>query len=359
MDDKSFLAALQGISKTPTKVALPKISETKPKPKPSSNSDDTERQRFEGVGVPLNEDVGVASAIIKRLFEWMEDPKGHRATQAPRAVGRHASSLFSTCGRRRILDRLFKASGELIEEDYTASNTLTFGIGHALHDLWQNEYLGKSGLMFGLWDCYGCGTQHEGVKPPVCPKCSSDKLFHAEYGIHIPEMNLYGHCDGVVINPDEPKHYVFEFKTKSSSQYSKLSSPQIDHVWQVHCYMKGVRDKGLQIEGAIVVYVDKGKQATWRKKKAVWTCGPPHVKQYDVQWSDELWQYIERVVEQDDRAIADIELNAWEPKSLTGEEAAKVLENYERRCPSKGCTLADSCQLVEECFATPAAPWDV
>jgi len=158
-------------------------------------------------------------------------------------------------------------------------------------------------------------------------------------------MDIHGHCDGVVLDipgDTSSKQRVFELKTKSSSQYPTIHQPERKHIIQVHAYMKG-----LGLDEAIIVYVNKDKQCSWKVNKGTFIAGKPKVKAFLVPFDTELWDRVEMLVrEHHDATERIIEVNE-------GRADPKVVLNpreFTQVCESKKCSMARACPVKDICF---------
>lgn len=169
---------------------------------------------------------------------------------------------------------------------------MTYDIGHAIHDLWREEYLGPSGRLWGIWRCPVCGNETRGTLPMAmthkCAGPTSQPRFVESY-IEIPEHRLRGHPDGLLVEPLTVKpETLLEIKSTSSSNYDKLSDPEAAHMQQVHPYMRG-----FGVEEVLFIYVDKGKQTDWKWLDGrLRPVGKPRFKVYHRMFDDRIWNTI-------------------------------------------------------------------
>jgi len=181
------------------------------------------------------------------------------------------SMLHKLCARKETLRFIHKVSEP---DDVDADLGLTFAMGSGMHHAMQNQILGGSEVLEGMWRCMDCGALHGeapllGVlrtedqmvyritRPEACTRCDSPgaRLIYEEYFFVNKELGLQGHCDGLLKLPAismEP--IIFECKSMAHSQAWKIKdTPILDHVVQVHGYMllTGLRH-------AIILYWLKG-----------------------------------------------------------------------------------------------------
>lgn len=179
----------------------------------------------------------------------------------------------------------------------TIGEQMNFDVGHALHNWWQNVYVGdltaESGFrLWGNWTCRGCGAMHRGgCRPQDSCACGLENSFiYTELEVTNTALRYRGHPDGLLIEGDRPPSIVMEIKTIGSSAWDKLFKPADDHRIQVHCY-----ERATDCREALYVYIDKGKQSKWRRNPdgSFKTVGEPRVKVFHEQFDDTLWNEIE------------------------------------------------------------------
>jgi hypothetical protein len=284
----------------------------------------------------------LAADFREDFLFWLENGK----TEPPRKPGLHCSSLWKTCARVPLIEK--KYSKYLAIEQLVAGQRLTYDVGHSLHHLVQNSYMGPFGRLWGKWKCLACQEiTHEGTMPQSCPKCDapwrneddgSQNIVYDELFVENDTLKYCGHCDGILITRSGKK-VVFEFKTISKSQYGGLREPKHEHVMQVHAYMAA-----LGFDVAIILYLDKGSQADWRKlSDGTWSCKNPHIKVFQVRFDKQIWEpMIERIKDYhraDERA-----------KALPIVEIEHINE-FSRVCSFRKCDLANDCHVRDLCFA--------
>jgi hypothetical protein len=179
-----------------------------------------------------------------------------------------------------------------------------FDVGHAMHRWYQEEYLGPAGVLYGNWQCSRCKAMYKNSTMPEgsCPSCQwkmngegepdgmttssclnlcGGSLFpppapspakmnerggcvhcgkwgsweFIEPKVAIPEYNVYGHTDGLLVDPDsdDPEPYaVLELKTINSRRFWAITEPLAYHLKQVNLYMEG-----LKVDKCCIVYICK------------------------------------------------------------------------------------------------------
>jgi len=297
-----------------------------------------------------------AQKFLDHVYAYLETPAIYEARSSHRLPGLHASSLHSTCARREILVAIALLVTEspivAFREAASAGGAFTQDLGHALHDWWQNKYLGDSGLLYGHWRCVRCGSVKEGTKPKRCSvglDCigKAARFEYREMQVHVQGgLDIHGHTDGIILERPfdlDSKRRIFELKTKSPTQYPAIHSPDRKHVIQVHTYMAG-----LGLDEAIIVYTNKGKQCAWTFREGNFIAGKPHVKAYLVPFDPKLWEQVTQVVKEYHEAKRRIDAIAdgrGDPKKLLNPH------EFTQVCDNEKCAMARSCGVKDLCFS--------
>lgn len=300
-----------------------------------------ETKEIQKIASAIAETANPAQDFVMDLISWLENER----TEKIRSPGLHCSSLWETCARRELLKVIY--ADTLVEKKIKAGERLTYDMGHALHHLIQNDYLGPFGRLWGDWKCLGCQKiVFRGTMPISCPTCElpwrnqedgHQNIVYSELLIQHPELDYQGHCDGVLLGR-LPTKRVFEFKTKSKSMYDTLRHPDMPHVVQVHGYMHA-----LDISEAILLYLDKGSQCDWtRDEGGKFIAGAPHLKAFVVKFDNELWSHMEK-------RIRDYHASHRKIKELPVITEAMVM-GFPRICSHFKCELALSCEVAGPCF---------
>lgn len=146
-------------------------------------------------------------------------------------------SAISGCKRALYYDRV----GEEPKQNIPAPLRMLFGIGHALHDYVQGM-LGDGGG------------------------------FKAEVVARVDELDIYGSCDGMW----RAEGWLLEIKTIGDSSFRTLVKPKKPHVYQAHCYMKGL---GIHRTQVLYVNRDSGQMRLFR-----------------IHFDEEVWSEIEDII---------------------------------------------------------------
>jgi len=172
-------------------------------------------------------------------------------------------------------------------EKPVAAELMTYDLGHAIHQLWRDNYLGPMRRLWGTWRCVRCDWDRDGVMPWTCAGCGQTR-FEFEETLYIDrELRIRGHSDGLLAgsDPHAPPKAILEIKSASSDSWDKLTAPDGDHLDQTHVYMHG---SGLR--EVMFIYVDKGKQTKWKWSDGrLRPTGLPRVKVYHAEFDDKRW----------------------------------------------------------------------
>lgn len=275
----------------------------------------------------------------------------------------HPSEIASqdACERFEVfVRRLPKPKAEVEEIDVDRFGF--FSIGKAIHKWWQNEVLGKARVLKGTWECTRCEAWVRGFMPNhPCRTCAWPKkprtwrdhtkqrpkpklaLFdkglsceticrwpggyenpkrdcascewggawvYVEPEVEHPELELFGHCDGIL--ELDSVDYVLELKSKSQFLFQGLEKPDPEHVLQANAYMKI-----LGVHKALIPYVNKGNG---------------RLKTFEISYDPKLWEDVEVFVE-------------------TVQKGVKTGKLPEGCCKTSRDKNAKACPYREECFS--------
>ena len=243
-----------------------------------------------------------------------------RKGEAKRSVGLHPSQIHGMCYRAKMYDEYLlevmkndpDVKFNVYEETITATLQAKFDIGHAIHHWYQNHYLGPMGILKGGWRCPHCDTVKQGFRPANVCSCGVDRWRFVEPETLIPELNIVGHCDGIIDRGDG--EWVMDIKTIDPERFKALSEPSLSYVYQVHCYMMA-----LNIRRAIILYVDKSSNLANPTK--------------------EIKIFFNPDIEAEIRQIAEDYRKMKVGRILTP-----------RTCDNKSCTTAKRCAYSSVCF---------
>lgn len=216
----------------------------------------------------LSGDPAEVAKLLKRaskvsdLYEEFvaEDDGGERE----RHWGIHASELqclrkavYSLVGTERV--------GTKVDNDWKKR----FKIGHAVHDMFQADFR----RLAEKWR----------LRPGWRVTFESEVPIRPDLQHVAADWAIYSHCDGVFTVRDEGDvpllRVVVELKTKSPTEYDKLTAPEPAHVEQAHVYMKC-----LDVPVAWVLYYNKGNQ----------NYTPSRNPTYFIKFDPDVWADIEK-----------------------------------------------------------------
>lgn len=287
---------------------------------------------------PLAPDPKLASAFRKQVLDWIAlNPQPSGGVEGYL----RGSGLYKVCARR---EAIFTARPELFEEDtFSLGARLTVDVGSAMHDWWQNKYLGPAQLLYGLWACLRCqDVTHEGLMPEACPKCGVGRqaIKYEEYELHDDTLRYAGHPDGL-LELGQPNRPLFELKSISNYGYEHLLEVDPEHKAQVHGYMalSGARE-------ALVVYVNRAKLCEWSVRSGRFFAGKPNVKVFHVVFDSDYWAgYVDRIKDY------------WRARALMSRDGYVDMDDvatFARVCPKRSDPLAKKCPARTTCFRAEA-----
>lgn len=175
-----------------------------------------------------------------------------------------ASGLYQSCVRKHVIGTLTNA----VEKRYQGmGERITFGIGNALHYWIQNtpELLG--GKIVGWWKCLACGDVSVfGARPTdPCAVCNANSAAFSYHEHEVGTRGKYrcsGHPDGFIQTSTDEVRLV-ELKSISADQFKVLSTPKVEHSWQLQYYMAACRRDNtlpVKVDGNVgyILYMSKG-----------------------------------------------------------------------------------------------------
>jgi hypothetical protein len=234
------------------------------------------------------------------------------------------SSLADLCPREEVLASTLKfVRIRKIEADLG----MIFAHGKALHWVLQNQVVGDTGALLGVWRCVDCAKQFGSiapnlqeaqtlvVRPKKCDACGSEDFIYREQKFINEEYRIGGHPDGFLVLQGMPGLGIPEFKSVGpKSAWEVRSTPNLGHVIQVQTY--------LWLTGLLW-----GKILYWEKSG------------FGMQ------ALFEHTVERDEGAIESIKSTI---RSIWDGIAIGRLP--QRICTSIDCPRAAACQLKNACF---------
>jgi hypothetical protein len=228
-------------------------------------------------------------AMIENYLKGVDDIVPRRVR---RTDGFHASSVGNMCTRYETMKRALPRAND--SKKFPASLHKRFQLGHAVHERWQRNLLGKMRVLKGNWECSRCARvlKNRFMPDEPCPKCrwqidpttrkrspASRKSVdcaimckwpggysvpgrdcgHCERGGHwvfnetfvkIEKWDLVGSYDGIVLYNGVER--ILEMKSKDGFAFDKVTKPDDKHVIQAQVYMfaSGVHE-------AVIAYISK------------------------------------------------------------------------------------------------------
>lgn len=170
-----------------------------------------------------------------------------------------AGHWFRSSGLPKLCPRMYALAMQQafsVGMEVDAELGWTFGIGTAIHRQFQEEFLRTlpKGVFQGWWRNRATGYVVKGDSLPMghngdflshswmqMPEGDSDDYEYVELSFRNTEYRLTGHCDGVLVWPDEGPE-IFELKTINENGYRYVDpdnggNPKSDHVLQAQAYM--------------------------------------------------------------------------------------------------------------------------
>lgn len=156
-----------------------------------------------------------------------------------RAKGNHPSEIGSDffCHKKAAIKSILKEHSILLKEMVAADSQLIFDIGHSLHDWYREKYLGPMGILKGKWLCPVCQKTYDGFYPRLDTCCNIPFLYR-EYKITIPEYDIVGHIDGIIVL--DGIDYILDIKTINPEKFVTMEEPYNSYINQLTIYMEAV-----------------------------------------------------------------------------------------------------------------------
>lgn len=208
-----------------------------------------------GIGKVIHE--ARAEETVGSVVDFLNRKLPHVREKQPMKAGDwiRASDIPHLCPREEVL----AARMQKVRESQVGANLeWWFGVGTAIHYLFQARFLGPQGVLLGMWMCLKCGRLYGGSGkeripcPEECFNCSHDRFFLREERVFNDEFLVDGHMDGVVVLPGA-EEAVVDFKSCSASRFESLKKkPDANAVVQIQSYMwlSGIRR-------AVILYINK------------------------------------------------------------------------------------------------------
>lgn len=167
-----------------------------------------------------------------------------------RRAYRHRVSNVGECPRALVYDRL-----GFEPRPHPGRTVLIFGDGN-LHEDATVEWLAKTD--------YSVTDRQRAVDVGEIHGCDPFEFIHCDTcDTDVPLSTLHGHIDGLILV--DGRHVLFEHKAIGEFSYKLIDKefPQ-SYVKQCCCYIKGLKDQGVDIDSAIILLRSKDK-ATYKQ----------------------------------------------------------------------------------------------
>lgn len=180
----------------------------------------------------------------------------------------HPSGFCLMCAREQVLRVALKKP--VREEIISPQTKRIWDIGTAIHSIYQNEYFGPMGILWGKWVCGSCELETWGFRPDGdCVRCRrGGRYTYGEVPVKakLPqcEKPVVGRSDGILYV--EGEWLVLEIKSINQDGCRFLKGPYPSAISQADIYGELIRQKlvlaprGVHIptpKRKLVLYVNK------------------------------------------------------------------------------------------------------
>jgi len=181
----------------------------------------------------------------------------HSRSDDVRKLGWHPSDFAGMCTRQRVLMDLLKIP---LYAEISPRLKRIFDIGKAVHRIYQEDYFGKMGHLWGKWKCLRCNRVEWGFEPmydvsKCYPENTLEMIDPNSSARHIWEYKevpmkatidglskpLLGHSDGMLNVYGE--WHVLELKSINHFGFQKLVEPVYKHWCQGQVYGELIRQR--------------------------------------------------------------------------------------------------------------------
>jgi len=255
-----------------------------------------------------------------------------------RASGWHPSDFCGICVRKRVLHSLIQMPSKWGEPD--PGRQRIFDLGSALHALYQNEYFGDMGILWGKWKNLITQEIVWGFKPElgsrlweylevpiVAPLIGYKPSKHGKLAAPSGKLRIVGHTDGLV--KIDNIWAILEMKSINERGFGYLSAPVYNADLQGQIYGELIRDGH--------VPVPKGVNVPRPTKLIVFYIGKNNSKE------KEFWQDL-------DKDVADEQLQ--KPLQYELAMTRRELPPREAECTNMLKPPAKKCDVGSHCFGS-------
>jgi len=171
------------------------------------------------------------------------------------------SSIADVCVRERLLGLRGNISYRSCVD---IGLRVTFDIGNALHEFFQNDSGYFGGNLLGWWRCSACGQKVFGRRKVDNCRCGAlpGASKYMEHMLRLPEdIPVAGHPDAFLeVAPGDIR--IADFKSINGEEFAGLTSATAAHAMQVTGYMEYIaQDRSLPVQvnrdKGFVIYVSK------------------------------------------------------------------------------------------------------
>lgn len=276
---------------------------------------------FGSEGVAISSMPKIADLVTAQILSRRE------ADQKKRRPGFHISSFFDFCPRRWLFDLYFP---ETKKDLPTAEDYRIWNLGHIVHDLYQNVYLGPEQLIEGEWKCMACLTVAVGFMPDECSNCYAPQHIlkyqepRVDYDFGLGEDHcVTGNADGIIHVPWRPRPGVIDIKTIKPEHFKSLEGPSPGYVMQANLYAHL-----LGLDWAVILYVNKSSGEE---------------KEFELDLDPKHWWTVEGRIGSIKRFVRKVEANK-------GKADPTWLVETRGLCTSRESWFAKRCHQAERCF---------
>lgn len=291
---------------------------------------------------------GGLSADINRHLLNIADKSDHRT------AGFHASGVYSICDRQYILQKM---TGKALYEYIEPGLRLKFIYGSNLHRMIQDDLLGPTGILLGMWKCSSCGyfdnkinnVERNYITYPGPCQCGDTRWHYVEpkMEIAIPgityseEWRIVGATDGLTTREE-----VIDIKTIKGDKIDGLEKAW-ESIFDVDDF--GVYDDtpSWDIKSARKYYVQiQLYMYGFNKQKGIIYYIPKTT-------ADDLNTWVQILVERNDKVVKDIfrKIKNLHKLSTECEDVSKKIKLPAKVCKTQYSYTARDCGLCKECFA--------
>jgi len=269
--------------------------------------------------------------LLPKLWERLV--KMDKEERRPKDDGWHISGISSLCPREMALKYLFPQPAEA--EAWEPRSLMRLDVGSAVHEWWQNRYLGPANILMGDWQCKGVcrKTWKMSLMPARVCDCGGP-IEYSELRVKDAVTGIVGSTDGILLL--DGGRYGFDLKTSNVDSMERLKFPYESHVMQLNLYMHL-----LNLKQGLLVYVDPVCKF-WRESKgrtASQGLETLPVLEFIIPYEPKWWDMAVMKVTEAKKLVEEIKAKTWNgPLPM-------------RICESDRSFRAQDCSSCQDCFA--------